>query len=414
MRRRRWLVCATGVILVAAAGVLHTAQPRTSRASGTGWHVAAGSSGDGSQQRPFGRVTDALARAGPGDEVILAPGVYHEPLVTVRGGQPGAPLVIRALRPESRPTLMADGRVATIGHPHVVLDGVILDGAYGSDDAMRVGAEASHLVLRNLEVRRSGRDCIDMGGPSDVLVERVLIHHCLDSRANRTDAHGLVATNVERLTLRDAEIHTFSGDGVQLDPSRSSPGWTDVRLERVKLWLAPLPTAANGFAAGTVPGENGIDTKTPRDGRRSRLDVSDVQAWGFRNGLIKNMAAFNIKERVDATFDRVTVHDSEIAFRLRGPGDRGATTVIRDAVVHHVGTAVRYEDDLASMRLERMTVGLEVPKPFRAVNADSTQSEVRDLFVLGGTLPAEARGHGRVVGREAFVDVTKHDYRRRK
>jgi len=75
---------------------------------------------------------------------------------------------------------------------------------------------------------------------------------------------------------------------------------------------------------------------------------------------------------------------------------------------------VRYEDDLASMRIERMTVGLEVPKPFRAVNADGTQTEVRDLLVLDAALPVEARGHGKVVGREAFVDVTKHDYRRRK
>jgi hypothetical protein len=178
--------------------------------------------------------------------------------------------------------------------------------------------------------------------------------------------------------------------------------------------LAPLPAATNGFAAGTVPGENGIDTKTARDGRRARLFVSDVHAWGFRDGMVSNMAAFNLKERVDATFDRVTVRDSDIAFRLRGPGDRGATTVIRDAVVHHVATAIRYEDDIASIVIERLTLGLGVTTPFRGVHAAATRVDVRDLLMLGGTLPAEAHGRGRVVGREAFVDVANHDYRRRR
>ena len=52
-----------------------------------------------------------------------------------------------------------------------------------------------------------------MGGPADVLLDEVLIHHCLDGRDGRTDAHGLVAGAVTRLTVRHAAIHTFSGDG---------------------------------------------------------------------------------------------------------------------------------------------------------------------------------------------------------
>jgi hypothetical protein len=43
---------------------------------------------------------------------------------------------------------------------------------------------------------------------------------------------------------------------------------------------------------------------------------------GYRGGLINNMAASNMKEYIDAVLDRVTVHDSEIPFRLRGPGAR--------------------------------------------------------------------------------------------
>ena len=64
--------------------------------------------------------------------------------------------------------------------------------------------------------------------------------------------------------------------------------------------------------------------------------LRDVVAHGFRNGFITNMAAFNLKEHVDVTVERVTVYDSEIAFRLRGRcGTGGAWVAIQNAVVYH-------------------------------------------------------------------------------
>lgn len=352
---------------------LHQAEPSRD------WHVVSGGSGDGSATRPFGRVADAVAIAAPGDEILIGSGTYREPLRIARGGRPGAPLVIRASSPASRPTFEVAGRVATIAHPDVVLDGLILDGAFGADDAVRVTSAASRLVLRNLEVRRAGRDCVDMAAPTDVLVERVLIHHCLDATGGRRDAHGIVTGAVERLTVRDSEIHTFSGDALQFDPGRTQPGWTDVRLERLKLWLGPLPAPANGFAAGVVPGENGIDTKTPRAGRRSQLTAVDIEAWGFRGGLIANMAAFNIKERVDATIARATIRESRLAFRLRGPAESGARADLRDIDVSDVGTAIRYEDNLARLRIDGLTIGPGVQHTMRAAHSPDTHIEVRRL-----------------------------------
>jgi len=86
------------------------------------------------------------------------------------------------------------GRVVTIAHPYVVLDGLVLDAAYGQGDAVRVTSAASHLVLRNLEIRRSGGDCVDLDAPADVLVERVLIHQCLHATGGRKDPHGVGAS----------------------------------------------------------------------------------------------------------------------------------------------------------------------------------------------------------------------------
>jgi hypothetical protein len=306
--------------------------------------------------------------------------------------------------------LTAVGRVATITHPHIVLAQLVLDGQFGGDDALKVATAADHFVLRHAEVRRSGRDCIDIGSPSGVLIEDSLVHSCLNATGGRTDAHGIVAGAVRGLTIRRTDVHTFSGDAVQLDPSRSSPGWNDVRIESCRFWLAPLAEPINGFPAGTVPGENALDTKTPAVGERSRVSVIDTTAWGFGGGLIRNMAAFNIKERVDAVLDRVTVHASEIAFRVRGPGDRGAAVTIRNAVVYDVGTAVRYEDDIAPLRVDHVTAGRGVGRVFRRASSPATVPQVRNLLVLGGALPAEAAGHGLVVDEHAFRSTGQHDY----
>ncbi len=358
----------------------------------------------------FSSVREALAVARPGDTIRLAPGTYRERIETVRGGLPQAPITIAGAA-AARPLLQVPGRVATISHPYVRLEQLVLDGEFGPDDAVRVGHGADNLVFKGVEVRRSGRDCIDMGRPSNVLIEDALIHSCLNAAGGRTDAHGIVAGAVQGLTIRRTDVHTFSGDAVQLDPSRSAPGWTDVRIESCRFWLAPLAEPTNGFAAGTVPGENALDTKTPTSGTRARITVVDTIASGFGGGLIRNQAAFNIKERVDAIVDRVTVSDSDIGFRVRGTGDRGAAVTIRNVVVHDVATVVRYEDDIDPLRVHHMTVGSGVGRVFERASSPATTVDVRNLLVLGKALPAEAAGRGLAVDARAFKDAARHDYR---
>jgi hypothetical protein len=81
-------------------------------------------------------------------------------------------------------------------------------------------------------------------------------------------------------------------------------------------------------------------------------------------------------------------------------------------VIHHVGTGIRYEDDVALLRVHAMTVGREVRDAFRRVTSPTTRVDVRDLLVLGRVLPAEAAGgRGRLVGPEAFVNAATDDYR---
>src|SRR2546422_11083541 len=46
----------------------------------------------------------------PGEELLLAPGEYHGPCAIRRGGEVGAPLVIRAADPARRPRIVYGGR----------------------------------------------------------------------------------------------------------------------------------------------------------------------------------------------------------------------------------------------------------------------------------------------------------------
>lgn len=378
------------------------------------WHVAPGGTGTGSASAPFGKIQQALAAAQPGDTVLVAPGTYAEGITSVRGGAAGAPITIKAEGASGSAVVSRAGRVLEVRHPDITIDGLAFDGRYAATDAVRITSGGDRFVLRNAEVRRSSRDCIDMGGPEDVLIENTAINRCLWWNGKRADAHGIAVGPVRRLTVRNVTITRFSGDAIQLDPSRSLPGWSDVLIEGSTFSLAPLPAAENGFAAGVVPGENAIDTKTHADAPRATLVVRDTVAYGFGGGSIANMAAFNIKENVEATFDRVTVRDSFIAFRLRGPGPNGGAWVdLRNTVVHDVSYGIRYEDYIEQVTASHVTFGAGIGQVFKAANSNWAGIDVRNSLVLRSALPAEApsAGGNLAVSASAFANASAGDYR---
>jgi hypothetical protein len=381
------------------------------------WHVASGGIGTGTERDPFGSIQAALQVARGGDVVLVRGGRYGEALRTVRDGAPDAPITLRARDGARSVVVLTYGKALEIDHSFFVVEGLVFDAAYAPDDAVSVGSGTEHVVLRDVEVRHSGQDCINIGAAFDVLVDASLIHHCLRADARgRVDAHGIVASAVRRLTVRGTEIHTFSGDAVQLNRAgrANAPGWDEVLIEGCRFWLEPLPEAINGFPAGAVPGENAVDTKVADESPRSRLTIRDTQAWGFQGAAVRLQAAFNLKEKIDATVDGVTVWDSEIAFRVRGSRatPNGAWVRVRNAVFHDVEVAFRYENDIDPLQVWNSTVGLGVEKAFEAAASREDGLDVRNLLLLGPTLPTEAAGESNLaVGPEAFVDPASHDYR---
>ena len=368
------------------------------------WYVAPGGAGEGSMGAPFGTIQAALDSAAPGDVVHVAPGTYAQGFQTRRAGAEGAPITVRG---EAGVLVTAAGRLLTVAHPYHVFEQLAFDAQYADQDAVRIETAGTATVLRGCEVRRAQRDCIDMGSPAGVLIEGCLVHHCLNATGGRTDAHGIVGAAVRDLTIRDTRIHTFSGDAIQFDPGRTVPAWDNITVEGCTFWLEPLPAPENGFPAGTVAGENAIDTKVPA-GSTSRLTIRDTTAYGFRGGLIGNMAAYNLKEGVAAELDRVTIHGSEIALRLRAPAD----VRVANAVIHDVAAAVRYEDDIVAPRLYSSTIGDRVTSAFVAASSSATVIDARNVLVLGAALPAElaADKGSLVVDASVFRDPGAGDY----
>lgn len=84
--------------------------------------AGAGPAGDGSAQRPYGSIQQALERAEPGETVQVGAGTYHETVRSVQPGRPDAPITI-----EGRDAVIAGdddvNHLVEITHDHLVLRG---------------------------------------------------------------------------------------------------------------------------------------------------------------------------------------------------------------------------------------------------------------------------------------------------
>jgi len=363
-------------------------------------------------------IQEAINDATPGDTITLSAGTYNEDLSTESHGTADAPITLRAAE-DAEVIITNSGEVLQIDHSHWIIEGIVLDGQYGNDDTLEIRDGADHTRLNRVEVRHSGRDCIDMDGPEGVRILNSSIHHCLyfdEDNDERLDAHGITGGAVQDLRIENTDIHTFSGDGIQFDPGRAAPGWDNIHIEGCRFWLEPLLEDTAGFSAGQVPGENAIDTKTWNDADEASLTIVDTEAWGFKDGIdISNQAAFLFKENVEVSIQRVRVHKSEIAFRLRGPTSarpRGASVEMENVLVHDVGTALRYEDDLVNLSMSHVTFGAGIETMFEEADSEDTSIGIRNSLFLIDTLPEQVSGedHNQAATEEDFVDAIAGDH----
>lgn len=350
-----------------------------------------------------GKVNNAALS--PGDVVLFRRGhMWSGTLDPSAVGAPGNPVTFGAYGTGPNPIV---SRLILRGD-FLTVEDLTIDHGKQSGDAVRVRS-ATNCVLRRLVVRNGVSDGIDVDRADGLLIEDTLVHHFLaGSFTNQADAHGIVATATVGLVVRGVEVHHVSGDSFQSDPARA--GSNNVTIERSHFWTGPLAEEFNAnWHAGERPGENAIDTKVAdaqiETAARMVITIRDVVAHGWEpDGYIANRAVFNMKEKIEATFDGITVYDSQIAFRLRGT--RGnANVTIRNAVIHDVETAIRAEDDLANLTVHNSTFGDGIGQRLRFAGGSGGTGSWdwrNNAFVT--TKPAVAGGNSNLI-------VTSDDFR---
>ena len=296
----------------------------------------------------------------PGDRIhLLRDRAFASRLDLNLVGNESAPIVFTAYGnglPPKVPELRLSGT-------WLVIEKLDVDHRSGNNDAVRI-RNLHNAVLQDLEIQNSRKDGVDVVGASNLTLSRLHIHHMLaGSYTNQVDAHGIALSNAHNVEIHSVDIHHVSGDSIQIDPNRT-PGEiaSDIRISSSKLWTGPLQEDFSTYwVQGQTPGENALDTKVLKSGyeneARMQIKIVDVSAFGWSKGsYVSNRAAFNLKEKVQVNMDRVTVYDSEIAFRIRG-GLGNANAVITNALIYDVDVAFRCESNLENLMVNHITLG---------------------------------------------------------
>jgi len=372
---------------------------------------------DGSGQ--FLTIQAALNAAQSGEILIVKSGAYNELISFPRQG-----VTLKAMNGEVV-TITQSGRVMNIDQPNLVIEGFILDGNWGASDAVVISSNANNLVLRNVEIKNSARDCVDMAAPANVLIEGSKIHDCIWVEVNeitkvttRNDAHGIVTLGVKGLTIRNTEIYYVSGDAIQLQYG----GWDNVLVEGCRFWNTKLPSARGGAPANSYIGENAIDTKYCEKDGRGRIYLKNITAYGWHSDYIENAAAFNLKHNIYAEADGITCYESEICFRARGPGPNGpnsncgdtplggAWATIKNAVMYNSDKGVRYEDSIQNLHLYNNIFGNNLVAFFNSAGGYGSGFDVKNNLFYGSSKPSEASHSSNLAAASGFVNPATNDY----
>lgn len=131
--------------VAAPAQTTRVAQRREPRT----WHISPTGSdkSDGSATRPHRTLQHVFNRVIPGDTILLGPGIYEEPAELTHGGTREAPIVIRGT-----------GKW-----------GAILDSNRKASSLLNL-KQASHVEVRDLELRWYGSSAIDISDSTNVTV----------------------------------------------------------------------------------------------------------------------------------------------------------------------------------------------------------------------------------------------------
>jgi hypothetical protein len=192
----------------------------------------------------------------------------------------------------------------TINKGYWSFEGLTFDHLNDSSDAIKVSSSATHVVLRQCELRNGQRDGID-GRGEHITIEDCIIH---DFWYSGGDAHGIVLNPASGSSpaatgwkIRNNAIYNCSGDCVQLYASSSTPLEDSARDIEI-----------SGNILYTIDGqnsENAIDCKGVIDG---------VFAHNEMSGFTANKAMVIQKGSRNLIVEGNRVHNAHRGMEFRG------------------------------------------------------------------------------------------------
>ncbi len=271
---RRWIL-----VLVPLLGVVSVVCSSSGTPTGTTLLVSAtaGPNGDGTRSRPYASIDEALVRAQPGDQVLVASGEYP-PFASVRSGTADAP--IRITGEDARIVGAGDGRVIEVTHSYTTLEG--LDISEGDVLVRLVGTQGVRLLDNFLH--GAGSECVrlrDGASNSEIVGNR--IERCgmrdFNLDADRKNGEGVyIGVAPEQLGDDPGASAVAQGNRVA-DNDISVPG----ECVDVKEGAVGTQVVANRCTGGEDPEGAGFSSRA--DGSTFRENVSTGHAGaGIRLG----------------------------------------------------------------------------------------------------------------------------------
>jgi hypothetical protein len=307
--------------------------------------------GDGSRDKPFGKIAEALAAATEGAHIAIEKGVYSEDLViakkvflegdcgvVVRGVFADATIEVRASAKIARLELRGPGTCLWVaGAPEVMLDQVWIH------DCGARGIEAAGYALGSL-----------------TNISRTLIEHV---RASGIGAFGAVV-NVSDSNIRDVSpraTNPESGDGILARPEKTGAvaGRLSVSrsvIERVRfsaITASAVPASLSLVVIRDIEpianGTRGLGVYSGNDPPTGQL----AKPLDVRDSLIERTHGVGVQCTGKCTLERVTVRDVATENDQFGYGvqlDNSDATVVELAVERCHGAGIVVRGSTATLR----------------------------------------------------------------
>ena len=165
--------------------------------------------------------------------------------------------------------------------------------------------------------------------------------------------------------------------------------------------------------AGVSIGENAISALGPLSSLTSAADmlIRNVTARGWNASSSAHAAAFKVRGNLLITFDGITVSDSLVGFRVRGPYP---SLLVQNSVFYNVDRAFRFEDGLLAPRLYHISLGAGVTSQLDLAPSSSGawNIDTRNLLVYNQAINVQLNAiNSLTVTASDIQSAPLHDYR---